>query len=649
MEPDEQTTSRSDAVERLHEQLQDSLQDLITSEDWQRALAVAAHFHDYSFANTQLIWAQSLARGFTPSRVAGYRAWLELGRHVRRGERGLQILAPVIHKIEPEKVEKGERRVVGFRIVHVFDVGQTEGEPLPEMSVALVEGDLPAHWDRVEELITGCGFALQVADIDRLRDANGITDWTLREVVVRATLPGAQRFKTAVHELAHIRLHEPNAEGRPNCRGIVEVEAESVAYMVCAALGVDSAGYSLPYVASWSGGDVDKVKATASRVIGCAREVIDQLGLERALERDPVERRETSRVEMRGEVWEMAIEPDVLSDRTDELRDVLRAASAFFQSQLGDRLGARAREYLNERGFTADTAEHWQLGYAPPAWNALSHALLQEGFGEEVMLGAGVVGRSGTGRLYDLMRGRLMFPVLDETGGPRGFAGRLITGDGPKYLNGPETALYTKRALLYGLHHARPGIAEASEALVVEGYTDVLAAHQMGFVNVVATCGTALTREHLELLSRSTARVVLAFDGDSAGLNAVERTADLLGTTEVDLRVATLPAGRDPADLLTKGNTQLFEPAIAKAVPLTWHLIDGIIQRHNLEEPEGAFRAVVSVAPIIEPLAPHQRSEAVAYLASRLGQDQAAIASAIHRYSGLPSRRRGQRVSRGLA
>ena len=114
---------------------------------WQQALAVAARFHDYSFANTQLIWAQSLA-GFSPSRY-GYRAWQELGRHVRHGERGLQILAPVIQKIEPEKVEEEERRVVGFRVVHVFDIGQTEGVPLPEVPVALVEGDLPAHWDRV--------------------------------------------------------------------------------------------------------------------------------------------------------------------------------------------------------------------------------------------------------------------------------------------------------------------------------------------------------------------------------------------------------------------------------------------------------------------------------------------------------------------
>ena len=133
METVERKTSRDDAVDRLHQQLQDSLQELVTSEDWQLALAVAARFHDYSFANTRLIWAQSIIRGFTPSRIAGYRAWQELGRQVRKGERGLQILAPVIRKVTPDNGEEEERRVVGFRVVHVFDIAQTDGEPLPEL------------------------------------------------------------------------------------------------------------------------------------------------------------------------------------------------------------------------------------------------------------------------------------------------------------------------------------------------------------------------------------------------------------------------------------------------------------------------------------------------------------------------------------
>lgn len=112
-------------MEQLHQQLQGSLHELVTSQDWKWALAVAARFHDYSFANTRLIWAQSIARGITPRRIAGYRAWQELGRHVRKGERGLQILAPVIRKVTVDNGEEEERRVVGFRVVHVFDIAQT--------------------------------------------------------------------------------------------------------------------------------------------------------------------------------------------------------------------------------------------------------------------------------------------------------------------------------------------------------------------------------------------------------------------------------------------------------------------------------------------------------------------------------------------
>jgi antirestriction protein ArdC len=124
-----------------------SLRALVSSEDWQQALEVAARFHDYSFANTRLIWAQAKARGFTPTRVAGYRAWQKLGRQVNRGEKGLQILAPITRTVETEIGEE-ERRVVGFRVVHVFDQSQTDGEPIPEVRPAVLEGKLPVNGRR---------------------------------------------------------------------------------------------------------------------------------------------------------------------------------------------------------------------------------------------------------------------------------------------------------------------------------------------------------------------------------------------------------------------------------------------------------------------------------------------------------------------
>jgi hypothetical protein len=479
----------SETVEKLHEQLQDSLRALVTSEDWERALEVAARFHDYSFANTQLIWAQAAGRGFTPTQVAGYRAWQKLGRQVRRGERGIQILAPVT-RIAEDRDDGGEERVVvGFRVVHVFDVSQTNGQPLPETRPAALEGALPIQWGRVAELIRSADFGLEVVDTERLGEANGVTDWRDRTVVVRKTMPGAQRFKTAVHELAHIRLHEPTSGDRPNCRGIVEVEAESVAYMVCASLGVDSAGYSLPYVAAWSGGNVQKVSETADRVIRCARQVISEIEIDRPLELDS----SRSVAAGRDQPNEAEIATDDRSPSSQksaaELVDVLEAAVSFYQNQL--RQDDQALAFLRQRGISDESVHRWQLGYAPPRWDGLVKALSGRGVSEEILVESGVAGRARTGRLYDRMRGRIIFPIHDGRARPRGFAGRLINGEGPKYLNSPETPLYKKSELLYGLHLVADAITDARDAVVVEGYTDAIAAHQAGITRTVATGGTS--------------------------------------------------------------------------------------------------------------------------------------------------------------
>ena len=626
METAERKTSRDDTVDRLHQQLQDSLQELVTSEDWQRALSVAARFHDYSFANTRLIWAQSAARGFTPNRVAGYRAWQELGRHVRKGERGLQILAPVIRKVTPDNGEEEERRVVGFRVVHVFDIAQTDGDPLPEVPITLVEGDLPSHWEQVRGLITESGFDLQVADLDRLGEANGVTDWKQRDVVVRASLPGAQRFKTAVHELAHIRLHEPNSDGRPSCRGIVEVEAESVAYMVCAGLGVDSAGYSLPYVASWSGGDLTKVSATANRVIGCARTVLTQLERERQLEHEPVSSR--SRIEAQDLEAEQPVGSRQLPRRPD-LEEILTASATFYRQQLQDPRAAGAVQFLAQRGIGEEAIDRWQLGFAPASWQSLTAALRKDGFSDDLLLEAGVAARSRTGSTYDRMQNRVIFTIHDHQGTPTGFAGRLLSGDGPKYLNTPETELYQKRSLLYGLHLAHQPIIDTGKAIVVEGYTDAIAAHEAGLTNAVASAGTALTEEHLKTLARITNSVTLAFDGDHAGLQAVERAADLSRADHgVRIHVARLPAGHDPADLLASDGRHSLEDALANVVPLEHHLIDQIVEQHTLDEPEAMARAIRAASPILCSTADVDvRAHATEYLATRVGRDVALVAA----------------------
>ena len=625
MPPDPATTTSSrDTVELLHEQLNDALQTLVTSEDWQRALTVAARFHTYSFANTQLIWSQSMARGVTPTRVAGYQAWRKLNRQVRRGERGLAILAPLTRKVDTDEGED-ERRLFGFKAVHVFDVSQTDGEPLPEILPTVVEGDLPTEWGVVTSLITDAGFSLEVTESDRLGEANGITDYEKRQVVVRASLPGAQRFKTAVHELAHVRLHEPTSQGRPNCRGVVEVEAESVSFMVCASVGMDSAGYSLPYVAGWSGGDLDKVASTADRVIRCAHSIIDELETSRELEeRSPP-------VQVKSAQQRRA-EHDRHGGRTDGAEQALRLATSYYEAQLQSDAGSRALDYLHHRGINIDAIRLWQLGYAPAGWDHLVEALHSEGISDDVLVGAGVAGRSRTGKLYDRMRGRVVFPVFDVSGSPRGFAGRLLTGEGPKYLNTPETEHYSKRTLLYGFHLAKPAMAESRAAVVVEGYTDVIVAAEGGIGNVVATGGTALTVEHLAALRQVASTVTLAFDGDEAGLLAAQRVAELprRAIGGINLRIAELPAGEDPASLVSSGHVARLNEVLDRAVPLVDYLIDELVSRYNLDEPEAAVRAMRGAGALISQLAGSEdKSRAVSYLARRVGRSQRIIEQAI--------------------
>lgn len=616
---------RAEAVERLHQQLRESLHALVTSEDWRKALAVAARFHDYSFANTQLIWSQALARGFEPSRVAGYRTWQQLGRQVRRGEKGIQILAPVTRTVETDDGKK-ERRVVGFRVVHVFDQCQTEGQPLHEVRAAVLKGDLPVQWDKVAEIVASAGFTLEVADVDRLGEANGITDWRSHRVVVRESLPGAQRFKTLVHELAHIRLHEPTSGARPNCRGVVEVEAESVAYMVCAGLQVDSAPYSLPYVACWSGGDLDKVAATAERVIRCSRQVLTSLEPEQTLSRNRISPQiltTESREAAERPVDELT-EDVRMEKRQPHLEEALRSALAFHREQLEGEDGDEARRFLQERGIAETTTDRWQLGYALPRWDTLVNHLRHQGIPDKVLLEAGLAGRARTGRLYDRMRGRIVFPILDGEGWPRGFAGRLLTGEGPKYLNSPETPLYNKSALLYGLHHAKEAIAQTGQAIVVEGYTDAIAVHQAGLTNTVATGGTALTPQQIDALRPLASTLTLLFDGDQAGLEAALRVAELPQpvTRGFRIQVARLPDANDPAGLVSAGRSNLLEEALDSSIPLPYHQIDHIVARYALAEPEALVRAIYATRLVISQIEdPVDRARAVNHLAERVGRN----------------------------
>jgi DNA primase len=277
---------------------------------------------------------------------------------------------------------------------------------------------------------------------------------------------------------------------------------------------------------------------------------------------------------------------------------------------------AAARGYLRGRGYDTDQVAAYRLGYSPEGGDVLVRALREEAVPEEVMLAAGLAARSRSGRLFDRFRDRVMFPIFDVRGDPVGFGARLLAGEGPKYLNSPDSAIYQKSHLLYGLNWAKSEIVRQGLAVVVEGYTDVIALAEAGRSLAVATCGTALGEGHLDLLRRFTERVVLMFDADEAGVEASLRGFERSIPGELDLRVALLPVGRDPADLASAGETAVIEEAIAASQPLLQFRLDKELERFDLSEAEARGRAVRAAAALVarhpDPVTRHEYAVGVA-------------------------------------
>lgn len=322
--------------------------------------------------------------------------------------------------------------------------------------------------------------------------------------------------------------------------------------------------------------------------------------------------------------------------------EAVGAAVEFYHQRLRQSPdGGAARSYLRGRGYDADVVDGFKLGYAPEerGWNALCVELKARGMAEKVLIEAGLATRTSKGRLRDWFHGRLMFPIHDIKGDPVGFGARVLEGDGPKYLNSPETPVYQKARLLYGLDRAKSRIARENLAVVVEGYTDVIALHLAGYDLAVATCGTALGEDHFDLLRRFSDRVVLAFDADQAGAGAALRGGGLQTPTDLglDLRVAVMPEGRDPADLVQEGAIDLLRSAIDESVPLLAFELDRILESHDLSEIEGRARALREAAPRIARLDDEvARREYARQVARRTGLEADAAVRAVEQVRGGP-------------
>ncbi len=304
------------------------------------------------------------------------------------------------------------------------------------------------------------------------------------------------------------------------------------------------------------------------------------------------------------EIPERSLPPDERRrrDRVEALGEANELAGVFFREMLASPAGEPARRYLRRRDIAPEVQAVFGLGFAPPGWRNLVDHLRRRSVPLALAEAAGLVIPGKDGGYYDRFRGRLVFPIHDEAGRVIGFGARSLGEELPKYINSPESPLFSKGKILYGLHLARGAIREADAALVVEGYTDLIGLYQSGIRNAVATLGTALTAEHLQRLRRYTPHVIHVFDADEAGERATLRALDLCLETAVWGRVLRLPPGHDPDSYVRKVGGEAFGRELRGAVPLMDYWFERVLARTDLRGPEGKIRALGEIVPRIRRL-----------------------------------------------
>jgi DNA primase catalytic core len=594
------------SIEQLHDQLKAAVQAIETGDQWRNWLDFAGKLNRYSFDNLMLIMRQRP----DATAVASYTTWKSVDRQVQRGERSIKVLAPVTRRIDvtddqdqPVLDEHGHRqrrnKIVGYRPVSVFDIKQTAGAPLPEpVRPTLLVGQAPdGLWESLEREVSERGYRLLRAGSEHLGTANGATMPGLREVWVRDDLDDAQAVKTLAHELAHVILHADDAGG--TCRGIKEVEAESVAYLTLASHGMTTGNYSFPYVTHWAYpiAEVEHVDMaeivtrTGRRVIDAARTIID--ATQTAPAPDPALTAVAVRTQAAAE-HTTALREDV---EAKALPPVERAAllgavadsDAFFRSQVQR---SWVPEYLAGRGL-GTALDSRGIGYAPKGWTELTDHLRSLGYTDDHIEAAGMATRARTGNLIDRFRDRMTVPLRDAAGDLVGFTARSAPdsdGNSPKYLNSPATVIFKKSELMYGLGERRQAIGSDSVPVICEGPLDAIAVDlvaRRGGNDLVgmATSGTAFTDAHAQQLAKiRAAKVCLAFDGDEAGSKAAERAWTKITDAGIKrVTIAELPAGTDPASLAFENPAELVR-TLAEARRAAYVVADRRIDAARIDD-----------------------------------------------------------------
>lgn len=325
--------------------------------------------------------------------------------------------------------------------------------------------------------------------------------------------------------------------------------------------------------------------------------------------------------------------------KKDRLRALMARAEQFYAMQLP---GTEAEAYAKKRGLSVESISAWRLGYAPDAWRALLEALTAEGFTIEELLAAGLIkeadGKPGT--YYDRFRNRLMFPIRDTAGRVVAFTGRALATDEPaKYLNSPETELYHKSEILFGMDSAKDAIRMRKFTLLVEGQMDVILAHQAGFPNAVALSGTALSEKHLALMKRYSENLMLILDADAAGLTATARSAALALRQGLRVKAARLPVGQDPADIISESASggKEFSRRVADAKPIVEFFLAELAEKER--NPHRLLRVAEDIVlPLIAAMpSPMEREHFMQAAARSLGLSSETVRESLRRLPAAPA------------
>ncbi|MDO8522130.1 MAG: DNA primase [bacterium] len=340
------------------------------------------------------------------------------------------------------------------------------------------------------------------------------------------------------------------------------------------------------------------------------------------------------------------------SDSRDRLFELLETATIFYCSHLSD----AAKKYLEERGVHEETVKAFRLGLAGEGWDELFKYLRGKGYSEKEIIDGGLAKRNERKSVNDKFRNRIMFPIADSAGRMVGFSGRIFPAsdakaqaekrengfEPPKYMNSPETELFHKSRILYGFDRAKQAIRKHNCAVLVEGQVDLVASHQAGWGNTVAVSGTAFTTEHAALIRRMTDNLVIALDADEAGIKAAGRTARTAIASGINVKVARLPTGLDPADLILKNGAEAWRESIRNAKDIITFLLD-VLREHAPQQDKFRRNVEAVVLPFIADVqSPIAKEQYIRTVAAQLGVGEGAVAEAVAK---LPRSREGNETS----